>query len=82
MPDETPLFWLISQQDRVKLMQYQWRKYGTKLDIPPRREPPKPEIPVRPEMTPEELGKFIAQPPEHQACPPELSGSGGREKVE
>lgn len=66
MPDETPLFWLISQQARVKLMQYQWNKYGTRLDIPPRREPPPPVIPVRPDMTPEELGKFISQPPAHQ----------------
>ena len=65
------LFWKIKSVDRARLIQLQYQLYGTKLDLagakaPWEIEPPRPQIPVRPDMTPEELGKFISQPPEHQ----------------
>lgn len=67
------------------LGEYQKKHHGLNLDVDLRTqfpELPLPQIPVRPDMTEEELGKFISQPPSHQACPPELPGSGGREKVD
>lgn len=65
------MFWKLKPADRAKLMQFQYKIYGTKLDIASQKppweiEPPPPVIPVRTSMTEEELGKFIAQPPEHQ----------------
>lgn len=60
---ETPFFWLISQQAHVELMQYKWQKYGLKLDIPPRPLPPPYAVQPRTDMTEEELGKFMRQPP-------------------
>ncbi|OGO06600.1 MAG: hypothetical protein A2Y92_04030 [Chloroflexi bacterium RBG_13_57_8] len=77
------IFWILKPADCARLMQLQHQLYGTKLDIasetPPWQVPaPVPEIPVRPGMTEEELGKFISRPPEHQARPE----PGRREKVE
>ena len=68
------IFWLIDQQARVKLMQLQAELYKDKptLDIarqkPPWELPNKtPEIPVATDMTDDQLGKFIKQPPNRLA---------------
>jgi len=64
------LFWIITQDARVKLMQYQERHHRINLDIASRMPPwlrpkPVPEIPVSTGMTEEELDKFISQAPRH-----------------
>jgi hypothetical protein len=51
------------------LGEYQRKHYGTAIDVDLRArlpELPAPEIPVGTDMTPEELGEFMARPPEHQ----------------
>jgi len=62
------IFWLISQEARVALIDYQHRRYKTKLDLAGRKapwelEPPRPEIPVRTGMTEDELRGFMERPP-------------------
>jgi len=62
------IFWLISDEARVKLIQYQHRRYKTKLDMagrqaPWERKPPSPRIPVRTGMTDDELSDFMERPP-------------------
>jgi len=65
------LFWQITQDARVKLMQYQAKRHRTKLDIASETPPwlrPKPalKIPVSMDMTDEKLDKFIRQAPRRQ----------------
>ena len=58
----TAIFWLISQEARVALANYQWGYYKTKLDDidEPPAEGHKPEL--EPEPDPE-LTKLMKQPP-------------------
>lgn len=65
------VFWLIDGRTRAQLIKLQYKLYGTKLDIASQKPPwefpaPIPEIPVRADMSKEELGNFISKPPEHQ----------------
>lgn len=65
------LFWIISQEARLGLMQYQHRKHRKKLEMadweaPWQVPPPVPQIPVHADMTEDELQVFMSQPPEHQ----------------
>lgn len=57
------LFWALSIEDRVKLMEYQFEEYGEVLKVPkePKQEPI--EIPVDTDMELEEIGKFMRQAP-------------------
>ena len=61
----TPIFWLVDQATRLKLMDFQWQNFKTKLDIanqkPPWEEVPKYEIPVNEDS--EELERMMQQPP-------------------
>jgi len=62
------IFWLISDEARIKLIQYQHRRYKTKLDMagrkaPWERKPPSPRIPVHTGMTDDELSDFMERPP-------------------
>lgn len=62
----TPIFWLVSNSTRLKLMDFQWQNFKTKLDIanqkPPWEEvPPVPEIPVNEDS--EELERIMQLPP-------------------
>lgn len=56
------LFWIVDQQTRVKLMEFQWFHFKKKLDVP---DEPK-QAPINPELEPEvdqELVKMMEQPP-------------------
>lgn len=64
------VFWLVSQEARIKLIQYQAEQHKDKpaLDMAGRKAPwelesPRSEIPVRTDMTEKELGKFMRQRP-------------------
>lgn len=66
----TELFWIISQEARVKLIQLQAECHKDKptLDMAGRKAPwqqdiPRPEIPVRTDMTEEETDHFMRQKP-------------------
>ncbi len=56
------IFWLISQEARVKLMQYQWSQFKEKVDIleMPKQAPHDPEL--EPEVDPE-LVRDMKRPP-------------------
>ena len=64
------LFWEISQEGRIKLMQYQAENHKDKLalDMASRKAPwelelPRPEIPAKTDMTEEEVDHFMRQRP-------------------
>lgn len=66
----TELFWLVSQEARVQLILLQAARHKDKpaLDMAHRKAPwelelPRPEIPVRPGMTKDELDKFMRSKP-------------------
>ena len=61
MLSDYPLWWLLKVGDKVKLIQYQWENYGTKLDLPP--EPNLPVIPHVVEEIDSELERMMRQPP-------------------
>jgi hypothetical protein len=62
------VFWILKPAARAKLMQFQHKLYGTQLDMASQTPPWEhiqavPEIPVHTEMTEQEMGEFMAQPP-------------------
>ncbi len=60
----TPLFWLITVEKRVLLMQYTWEHYHRKLEIPPVPVQCIPEIPTE-EIPAQEIDKMMRQTPSH-----------------
>jgi len=72
--DMAEIFWRISQEARVKLIQYQAEIHKDKpaLDMAKQKAPweletPRPEIPVHTDMSEEELDKFMRRKPRHPA---------------
>lgn len=66
----TELFWIISQEARVKQIKLQAESHKDKpaLDMASRKapwelEPPRPEIPVNSDMTEEEIDRFMRHKP-------------------
>lgn len=64
------VFWLLKPKDRARLMQWQYAKYGLKLEMASHSPPWEhiqavPEIPVHTDMDEIELQKFISQPASH-----------------
>ena len=62
------LYWLISQEARVGLIEYQYRRHRTKLAMAGMKAPwelpsPLPVIPVHAGMDEKELQKFMSEAP-------------------
>jgi len=59
------LFWeILETEGKLKLINYQWAQYGTKLDIMIQLSPPVAYVPTYPTL--EQIKKEMKKPPKHQ----------------
>ena len=57
-----PLFWCLKPEDQARLMQFQWDKFGLRLEIPPLPS----DIHIDTALeSPEEIGRIIRKRPHH-----------------
>lgn len=59
------IFWMITQEERIALTQYQWEHYREKLNIPPEPAQPAAKEPP-PEEASVEYVREMQQAPQHQ----------------